>query len=225
MGRTISAKNNFFYLTASLIILLISATLAQALSGSWFDWVLKGVTLFNFAVCLISLQVEKIWFRLLIVIAAGWAIVSVCKLFFPFRQMDTLILLLMLCFFLGTFKIIARKILFTGSIDVNKVVGSVALFLLLGLMWAMVYLIILEFSPQAFTGMTQLPWGENFANVTYFSFVTLTTLGYGDISPLSEIARVAVYLEAIAGIFYMAIVVASLVGASQQHRGEKQDPP
>ncbi|MEJ2763672.1 potassium channel family protein [Photobacterium sp. MCCC 1A19761] len=225
MGRTISAKNNFFYLTASLVILLISATLTQALSGSWFDWVLKGVTLFNFAVCLVSLQVDKVWFRFLISVVIGWGMVSIGKAFFPSREMDALVLALMLCFFLGTFKIIARKILFTGSIDVNKVVGSVALFLLLGLMWAMVYLIILEFSPQAFTGMSPLPWGKNFANVTYFSFVTLTTLGYGDISPVSLVARVMVYLEAITGVFYMAIVVASLVGASQQHRGEKQDPP
>ncbi len=70
--------------------------------------------------------------------------------------------------------------------------------------------------------MVQLPWGENFSNAAYFSFVTLTTLGYGDISPTSPVAQVIVYLEAIAGVFYMAIVVASLVGASQTNQ-EKND--
>jgi voltage-gated potassium channel Kch len=52
-----------------------------------------------------------------------------------------------------------------------------------------------------------------FPTMTYFSFVTLATLGYGDISPASPIAQVIVILEAVTGAFYMAIVVASLIGA------------
>ena len=55
-------------------------------------------------------------------------------------------------------------------------------------------------------------WYENFADGTYFSFVTLTTLGYGDISPVTPVARFLVYMEAIVGVFYMAILVASLIG-------------
>nr|WP_269764034.1 potassium channel family protein [Shewanella benthica] len=51
--------------------------------------------------------------------------------------------------------------------------------------------------------------------MAYFSFVTLTTLGYGDISPISPFSQVLVYMEAIAGVFYMAIVVASLVSSNQ----------
>jgi voltage-gated potassium channel Kch len=49
--------------------------------------------------------------------------------------------------------------------------------------------------------------------MTYFSFVTLTTLGYGDISPVTPIAKVLVILEAVVGMFYIAIIVASLIGA------------
>ncbi|MCP4237541.1 MAG: two pore domain potassium channel family protein [Aestuariibacter sp.] len=50
------------------------------------------------------------------------------------------------------------------------------------------------------------------AGLTYYSFVTLTTLGYGDISPVTPIARFLVFMEAIVGVFYMAILVASLIG-------------
>ncbi|MBT8054181.1 MAG: potassium channel family protein [Gammaproteobacteria bacterium] len=50
-------------------------------------------------------------------------------------------------------------------------------------------------------------------NTTYFSFVTLTTLGYGDISPATPLAEVLVILEAVTGIFYLAIIVASLMGS------------
>ena len=47
----------------------------------------------------------------------------------------------------------------------------------------------------------------------YFSFVTMTTLGYGDIAPVSAIARVLAYMQAVFGQFYIAILVAGLVGA------------
>lgn len=106
----------------------------------------------------------------------------VIKTVFNIREMNVVMLALTFAFFFGTFKSIARQILFTGHVNSNKVIGSVALFLLLGLMWAIAYLILLEFSPEAFTGMEAISWGQNFSNAAYFSFVTLTTLGYGDIS-------------------------------------------
>ena len=52
--------------------------------------------------------------------------------------------------------------------------------------------------------------------MSYFSFVTLTTLGYGDISPLTPVTQVLVILEAITGMFYLAVIVASLIGGSRR---------
>jgi voltage-gated potassium channel Kch len=73
------------------------------------------------------------------------------------------------------------------------------------------YLIILVFDPDAFNGIEIASWQEGFAKIAYYSFVTLTTLGYGDISPKTPVAQFFVYMEAIAGVFYMAIVVSSIV--------------
>jgi voltage-gated potassium channel len=56
-------------------------------------------------------------------------------------------------------------------------------------------------------------WFTLFPDFIYFSFVTITTLGFGDISPTLPVARFLVYLEAIIGQFYLAILVASLVGS------------
>ena len=150
------------------------------------------------------------------------AFVFVKKLVF-IPHLNFMMLLLMFAFFWGTFSSICRQILFAGSVDGNKVVGSIALFLLLGLQWALVYLLILGFSANAFSGVEQAPWGQNFSQMVYFSFVTLTTLGYGDISPNTPFAQVVVYLEAIAGVFYMAIVVASLVSAGLAQKVSEQE--
>ena len=76
----------------------------------------------------------------------------------------------------------------------------------------MLYLFMAQAIPNAFNGLEQLIWYENFADVAYYSFVTLTTLGYGDISPNVPIARFFVYMEAVVGVFYMAILVASIIG-------------
>ncbi len=66
--------------------------------------------------------------------------------------------------------------------------------------------------PGAFTSVEPGDWPQSFPEFVYFSFVTLTTLGYGDISPVGPFARFLVYLEAICGQLYLAIMVAGLVG-------------
>ncbi|RLA58634.1 MAG: two pore domain potassium channel family protein, partial [Epsilonproteobacteria bacterium] len=74
-----------------------------------------------------------------------------------------------------------------------------------------IYLLILAMDPEAFSGIEAANWQQIFARVSYYSFVTLTTLGYGDILPKNHIAEFFVYMEAIIGVFYMAIIVSSLI--------------
>lgn len=216
--KKINVDNNFFYLTVSLIALLISSALAEIVGQGVIDHVLQLFIIVTFIVCLASLRFDKGWTRFLIMLVCLWILATLAKIVFEIREMDFVMLALTFSFFFGTFKSTAKQVLFHGKVNTNKVIGSVALFLLLGLMWAIVYLIIIEYSPQAFTGLEAITWGENFSNAAYFSFVTLTTLGYGDISPITPLAQVVVYLEAIVGVFYMAIVVSSLVSANIENR-------
>jgi hypothetical protein len=118
----------------------------------------------------------------------------------------------MLCFYLWAIWLAGKQILFSGPVDANKIVGAICIYLLMGLIWAMMYLFLAQAVPGAFNGIKQMVWYHNFADVAYYSFVTLTTLGYGDISPVAPVARFLVYMEAVVGVFYMAILVASLIG-------------
>ena len=127
-------------------------------------------------------------------------------------------LFILLCFFIWVTWQATRQVLFTGTIDANKIVGAICIYLLLGLIWAILYLFIAQVAPGAFNGIPQAPWLDNFATAIYFSFVTITTLGYGDISPALPFARFLVIMEAIVGVFYMAILVASLIGVSLSNR-------
>ena len=77
--------------------------------------------------------------------------------------------------------------------------------------------------PDAFIGLEPIAWQENYPRVAYYSFVTLTTLGYGDILPKNSIAEFFVYSEAVVGVFYMAIIVASLVSAGLTYKKDEVD--
>ena len=126
--------------------------------------------------------------------------------------LDVVHLLLLLAFFVMTTIIAARQVLFTGEITLNKIVGAICIFFLLGLIWATMYLLLLEWDPATFNNIQHVSWHDSFPKVVYFSFVTMTTLGYGDISPALPLARFLAYLEAVMGLFYIAVMVASLVG-------------
>lgn len=112
-----------------------------------------------------------------------------------------------------------------GAVDVDRIAGAVAAYLLLGLTWALLFAVVAMASPAAF----QLPLGVDAAQAIrsgdgsvfyYFSFVTLTTLGFGDVVPLSPIARTLTWLEAVVGQLYLAILLARLVGLEiTQRRG------
>ena len=98
-------------------------------------------------------------------------------------------------------------------------------YLLLGVLWATGYAAVNRLDPGSFAGLPESGSQDLGFVWTYYSFVTLTTLGYGDIQPVSATARVLAFSQAIVGVFYMATLVAMLVGAysaeAKEHRDKK----
>jgi hypothetical protein len=109
-----------------------------------------------------------------------------------------------------------------GPISWHRIQGAIAVYLLLGMMWAFAYEVVLFHNPGAFqmpnTGQQQVP---PMADLLYFSFVTLTTVGYGDITPLDPISRSLANLEALVGQLYPAILIGRLVSMELQFRQSK----
>lgn len=92
----------------------------------------------------------------------------------------------------------------------DMIIGAICVYLMMGMMWASIYSMLEILYPGSFQISEEL--GGGISNFSYFSFVTLTTLGYGDITPLSAPTRSLSVLEAVAGQLYIAILVARLVG-------------
>jgi hypothetical protein len=105
-----------------------------------------------------------------------------------------------------------KAVLFGGRVDLNKIYGAICIYLLIGIAWSALYSMVDGINPDAFRGLSAERSEGRLSELVYYSFVTLTTLGYGEIVPVSAMARVLAYFEAILGQMYIAILIASLVG-------------
>ena len=114
-----------------------------------------------------------------------------------------------------------RQVAFDTEISVNRLVGAVSVYLMLGVLWSAIYTVIELAAPGSFDGLSASVGHGWDSSWLYFSFVTMTTLGYGDLLPVSAVARVAAYMQAVFGQFYIAILVAGLVSAYITDRQKK----
>ena len=105
--------------------------------------------------------------------------------------------------------IVLGQTLRRGPVTFHRLQGAVAAYLLLGVVWADAYALVELLRPGAFSGPLNPADGPR--AFFYFSFVTLATVGYGDVLPVHPVARSLATLEAVTGTLYVAILVARLV--------------
>ena len=123
------------------------------------------------------------------------------------RTVADLIYIVLLVF---TFFIMLRHIFILKEVGFDVICGAVAVYLLIGVVWALSYRLLESLVPGSFE--LSEPSGEfAWSQFIYFSLTTLTTLGYGDITPVSPFSRIWSTLEAVTGVLYLAVLVARLV--------------
>jgi hypothetical protein len=107
-----------------------------------------------------------------------------------------------------------RSVLKQRAVTSETICNAVSVYLLLGLTWGILYVVIFQVLPEAFNfGSSPPPSPQHvFPILIYFSLTTISTIGFGDITPVAIQARYAAVAEGIAGQFYLAILVARLVG-------------
>jgi voltage-gated potassium channel len=211
-------EKNFSWLLVALLVFLVgipvieqtglvSSRMFRALIVSWLlvvgVWSLRGFRrLFPFGLAIAATGVTFSW------VGAGSA-----HAVFQYASFIALLgFLLMAAWCTGSQ--VARG----SAITLNRVTGSICLYLLMGVAWAVAYTLVEMAAAGSFKGFTPSIGQGWDSNWLYFSFVTMSTLGYGDITPVSAIARMLAYLQAVFGLFYIAILVAGLVGAYISNR-------
>ena len=132
---------------------------------------------------------------------------------------------LFFCYIAG---LILVDIFRSEMVTLDIIAAGITVYLFFGNICGFIYAIIGHVDPNAFNipAATATYLGDNLANLSsamYFSFVTLTTLGYGDITPVNDFARSLAFLEAAMGQIYLTVLIASLVGIhiSTSNKGAK----
>ena len=106
-----------------------------------------------------------------------------------------------------------RFIFRAPSVTVEVLCASISAYLMLGLMWAMAYWLVDRLTPGGAFSFNTNAGARSIDGFTgfYFSFITLSTVGYGDITPVSRIARWLAAMEAMTGLLYVTVLIARLV--------------
>jgi hypothetical protein len=215
----------YIYLLSGLLAYLAAAPIAiQFLPRA--DFVLVDLALVLVLVAGVRSLMGVRWiFRIGVTLAVSLITLEVAYLFSQVEALVVIVLLVLLVFVALVGFIAMRDVMYGGEVDQNRLMGAMCVYLLIGLAWAYVFTLIHVVSPTSFEGIVG-PTTDAHAKAmqfVYYSFVTLTTLGYGEITPISPVAQTLAYMEAVSGQFYLTILVAALVGMilSRRQSGKK----
>lgn len=215
------ARGNFFYLLFSLLLLLLVAPL--------FEGTFVGLMVLDIAYSAVLLAAvhavseKKHIFTLAViivlpVIAGRWVnyFIKHDSLTLVIKSVTVVVFAFIICAVLS-------HVLRDEEVTADKICGALSVYLLIGLTWGGLFAVIEGIRPQSFliADVQGANIREMSTHFVYYSFVTLTTLGYGDITPLTSTAKAFSYVEAVIGQIYLAVLIARLVGLHIAHSMKK----
>ncbi len=202
--------------------------LGFGVSAAWFD----GLMAVLLVAAILSLCFERHQRLFALLLGIPTILLSLGGHALPAEASGPVLLAGHLCevlFLLGASVLIVKALFGAARLQFDSVLGAVCGYLFLGVGWAVLYALIEGFRPGSFAISPNLATGDD-ANrplphvLTYYSFVTLTTVGYGDVTPVSPTARTLAWMEALTGQFYLAVIVAGLVSVMAA-KGKRENLP
>jgi voltage-gated potassium channel len=150
-----------------------------------------------------------------ILLAIPTVLLSWLEFFYQVEACFVLKLLFTISFLVVCLASIFYDVLLSSKVTIETLRGVVCAYFMIAFVFAFAYYLIEYFLPGSFRLITRdvsfVVYSRNLSEMMYFSFVTLLTIGFGDITPLGDIAQTLVVIEGIIGQFYVAILVARLV--------------
>jgi hypothetical protein len=216
-------KNNFTYLLVALLVLLSGIPLAHDLAVASAPLIRSLVFSLLLIIGVWSLRDGGRYFTVGMTFVVAGVLLNVLAVNIDSRILFYSSFAVLFGFLLIAIVFTLKQVAFGTEITLNRLVGAVCVYLLLGTIWAVAYSLVDVVSPGSFTGFSPHDGRGWDSEWLYFSFVTMTTLGYGDISPVSATARALAYMQAVFGQFYLAILVAGLVSAYISKRKHETD--
>lgn len=222
---------NRFILRHRLLIFLVLLVLTLITFPFVYEYFarLLGVLEIIFSIVLFTAIYILSANRELLTVSFFLAVLTLTIIWFNTMLASKSLMILGLClqisFFSLTTYVLLSHVLSFKRVTADKIYGTISGYLLIGMIWAMIYTLIEQVVPGSFSydpGLNKYYFHDvgypfNFSRFLYYSYVTLTTLGYGDITPLSPPARIFSSFEAIIGQLYIAVLISRIVGLHIGH--------
>jgi hypothetical protein len=224
-------RRRYSFLLGALLALLVIEPMASSLGimESLFDALLTVVM----AILAFGLAQDKTWRIIACVLCIPAAALSIGSHLMNASHQDLGVTIghsMGAVFFVAVACKIVASIFTSQELTLDSIVGAICGYLLLGVAWALIYAMIHAANPESFRfsepAGPRIDRAEVSRNVfIYYSFITLSTVGYGDVIPLSDGARTLAWVEAITGQLYLAVLIAGLVSAWVATRMAPSRPP
>ena len=204
-------RGKFFYLFLCQVLLLVLFPYLEQPGLPLVLFRLLGAVAFVTGVYAVSDKRAQWITALLLAIPAG-ALHTVFA-FRPDQQIALPMLLLTILFLVFTLVSLLRAVVRAERVTHDTIYGALSVYLLMAIAWAAAYMLLVTIQPGAIVMDAarhpnhRMDWFD----CVFYSFVTLTSLGYGDIVPITAPARSLSVLEAVSGIMYVAVLIARLV--------------
>jgi hypothetical protein len=209
--RATAEHQRYRFLLGSLVVLLLAFPVMKQLGYTRF-WSLVFLAQLLMSVYAVSEGRRSLMIALALVAPA---IAANLSFFFLETTGSQIFWVLSVWLFLGYVASVVYKssVFGPGKITSDRIAGAISVYLLMGILWSVAYGLIAEIDPGAFSGVLSVAsdGAGSLRDFAYFSFVTLTTLGYGDALPVNPLARTLAWMEAVFGQLFVAITIARLV--------------
>ncbi len=206
-------------LLASLVLMMLLAPIAEPEGSLRFATSLVFAFLLVFSVWTVSHEARAtmIASALALIVFLGSTLMD----WFDLGQTFGVSILIVAClFFAYVASLVLRDVFLSRTVTAQTIMGAICAYILLGMLWGYLYSLVNALQPGAFSD--NIEGTGLIGRFVYFSMVTLTTLGYGDITPVSAVARGLAVVQATLGQVYLTVLVARLVGIHLTQNGRPE---
>ena len=159
--KRVSEKNNFLYLTIGIVLLLFVGAISDQFYELAGQHLVQSFSVVTIIIGIYGFRLTQKWLHTGIGIAVSVVVVVSIGITLELLHLYYLHLILLFCFYLWAIWLAGRQVLLAGVTDTNRIVGAICIYLLTGLLWALMYLLIAQAIPGAFNGIEQSVWYEN----------------------------------------------------------------
>jgi hypothetical protein len=203
--RKVTMKNRFLYLVVAIVLTILISPFIKH-SGKPGHLMATLLAAMIPLTAFYALTADRKRAIIILFIAAPFVILDGMNMFFASRYLMIAAYSIGTILYIWIVFLVVKNLLSYRVITADLIYCAISTYFLIGVMWTGVYIVLEGIYPGSFSGLSKEK------DLLYFSFVTLTTVGFGDIAPQSILGRRLAIFEAAMGSIYLAVIIAMIVG-------------